>query len=301
MAMLSRRQFAKAMGGCLAGAACGGFLAGCSSHDVSETALASLEDKRRRPEADKSSMADEPVVSVKLLASEAFRLVLPALVDAYRAEHANVSVAVPDFAETGRIVSLAEEGDYDAVLLDLTSAVLALQEKGLTDEMRRFSFFSGRVQVAGSPDMEQGVSSLEDIAGDGVDAVVVGDASTVFSGAYANQALYRLGWYSKESGVGGQYADDLAPKVRIAATAEELAAMVAQGERTVGLTTSADALVYGLDVLCEVPRNEYRQIYYQGAVLSTGSAPMLAQDFLTFCSTETEAEKVGDMFGMSYE
>jgi ABC-type molybdate transport system substrate-binding protein len=297
----SRRSFLKACGvGVLAGASLG--LVSCSSGNALLSLYESrLEDKHVRPEADTSALNDEPKVSIRFLASTGMSMVLPALQDAYVKEHANVEFADPVFVDSSEVLENLSSETYDGYITDLASTSLEAVKSGLVLENERTALFSGKVVVVGSSDVYEAVEAGADVKTLEIESLVLGNVDTVFSGAYANQALNSADLYSKATGRDGTYSDSLANKVTVADSIEAMGELINAGQNTVGLMMKNEAFVLGFDCLYEIPRIKYKTVSYTAAPLVGSAQHMQAFDFITFCDTETEAEKVADTFGMPLE
>lgn len=295
---MDRRAFLKlfaSVATCACFAATGGLLAGCSKTIYQSH---SFEDKSKIPDKDISTATSgEPTVSLKILAVESMAVVLPELQTCYRGLHSNVVFDDTVFVPSHQAMEQLKAGSFDGVLLESGTDMNEVLKAGLSDESMRVSLFSSRVAVIASKDLSLTFKSIADVANSSVEHIVLGDPASVYSGRFANQALSSEGLYSKESGEDGTYDDSIGSRVETKTSLNEILEAVESGAATVGIVLLSEALCYGVDPIFEVPRTKYRTIGYQGAALFAGQNMAYALDFLKFCQDDTEAEKVGELYG----
>ena len=295
---MDRRAFLKlsaSVATCACLTATGGLLAGCSKTLYQSH---SFEDKSKIPDKDISAATSgEPTVTLKLLAVESMAAVLPELQTCYRGLHSNVVFDDTVFVPSHHVMEQLKAGSFDGVLLESGIDMNEVLEVGLSDDSMRVSLFSSRVAVIASEDLSLTFKSIADVADSSVERIVLGDPASVYSGRFANQALASEGLYSKESGEDGAYDDSVGSRVEVKTSLSEILDAVESGSATVGIVLLSEALCFGIDPLFEVPRTKYRTIGYQGAALFAGQNMAYALDFLKFCQDETEAEKVGELYG----
>lgn len=297
--MLSRRSFVR--GACtLAGMGLLSGLAGCATNDVSVTQLKKLDDKRSIPPDDRSFMSDEPGLTARIAACDAFRMALPALQDAYSREHVNVHFVDPVYFPSDKMIEVVTNvpDGIDGVLTDMQAPIDQLIAQGLAVPSSHKPFYTARLQAVCSPDIAKQVAEgsvkPKDVQ---PDVIYIGNPDTVYSAEFANQLLCRKELYSASAGRGGTYAPEIANKVKVVNSVEDIANGVGKGEKAVGFVLQPEAVVYGLDELATPPRTNYFTTFYRGVALTKGKARMQAMDFITYCATKTEAEKVADRFG----
>ena len=105
---------------------------------------------------------------------------------------------------------------------------------------------------------------------------------TTIEGRAFNQALYKVGLYSSGSGAGGEYDKSVKGKITVAASPDEVLALVRKGKADIGFVYDADANgAKGVEQFYEVPLALVdERPNYKGAVLSSSQNKDAARWYL---------------------
>lgn len=294
---MDRREFSKLAFSGVVLLGVGGLapLAGCSSN-LSDTT--SLEDKTAKKDRDRKATSDEPTITLRVGAVESMAAALPALQEAYSKQHPNIKFDAPHFEPTANLSALMNDPELIGVIVDDGAALTQAIADGKTDEsMRSFPFVS-RVCVVASPGFKPNVSKIDDINDNSIKRIIVGDPACVYSGIFANQYLADAELYSDANGENGAYATEIADRVSIVSSLQEMVDAVNGASDAVALMLSSEAAAFGLNKVCELQRKVTIRISYQAAPFTGHERFAFGMDFFTFINNDDEAERVEDSFGL---
>jgi hypothetical protein len=298
---VDRREFMRLLvGGTFATTVAASGMLGCSvKRTLAETVV--LEDKTKAPDDDTATALDgEPAQSLALVSVTGCKTGLEQLIKSYGALHPNISFDTVDFVETDEIAGLAGAGGYDCLVTDMSAPIQQLIAAGLVDGSLVVSPFSTRLNVVASPDAAMSMRSVSDLEDGSVEKILIGDSALMFSGAFANQALYAKELYSSQSGTDGAYGDSIAGKIQLVSSLDEMESQLADNTGAVGFMTAAECLESpDVSVIVEIPRSDYRSMIFQAAPVGTGEKATYVVDFLRFCYRDDEAKRVEQMYGLS--
>ena len=238
-------------------------------------------------------------VTLQVFAANSLEKALPEVQALYTAEHPEVSFSDTQFKASGDLVEQINAGATPDLLITASkSSMDTAQGNGSIDEATRVDMFANDLIVVRAKGSDIAFGTLEDVTSAGITKIAIGDAATVPAGQYANQALNSIGLYSSETGKEGEYSDSIKGKVVLAEKVGTAANYVATGDCQIGFVYSSDLYRYqGIEIACTVPSGAHKAILYPGAVLTGSIHAETAADFLEFCRTNADAQKIWSQFG----
>lgn len=249
-----------------------------------------------------SSAAVEPEadpIELQIFAANSLEKVLPEVQALYTAQNPHVSFIDTQFKGSGDLVTSLEGGASADILITASSGTMDdAVANGSVDEATRNNMFLNDLIVIKQEGSDIEINSLEDVNGENISVVAIGESSSVPAGAYANQSLFTIGLYSDESGKNGAYADGFASKVVTQAKVGDVASVVSTGDAQVGFVYSSDLYRYsGVEEAFVVPADTHKNIIYPGAVVTGSANAEEAQKFLDFCMNDPEAQDLFMQYG----
>lgn len=256
------------------------------------------EKKADTPTPPTSEPATEQV-TLQIFAANSLEKALPGVQKLYMAEHANVTFSDTQFKASGDLVEQLGAGASADLLITASKGSMDTAAKnGSIDEATRMDMFGNDLIVVRAKGSDIEFNSLQDVASNNITKIAIGDAATVPAGQYANQALSSIDLYSSNTGKEGEYADTLKDKIVIADKVGTAANYVATGDCQIGIVYTSDLYRYeGIETAYIVPADAHKAIVYPGAVVQGSTKADVAQDFLDFCRTNAEAQKIWSQFG----
>lgn len=250
-----------------------------------------------------SSAAEEPIVAVEgelqIFAANSLEKAMPEVQKLYSESHPDVTFADTQFKASGDLVEQMKAGARPDILITASKGTMdTAEEAELIDVDTRITMFNNDLVIVRAEGSDIEINSIEDVAGEGISKIAIGDAVTVPAGKYANQALNSVGLYSGEEGDDGEYDASIADKVNLADKVGTAAKWVSTGDCQVGFVYSSDVYRYdGIEVAYVTPADSHKNIVYPGAVAADAVNADAAVDFLEFCMTDPEALKVWAEYG----
>ena len=172
------------------------------------------------------------------------------------------------------------------------------EEGDLIDKDTRINMFNNDLVVVAAENSDVKVETVEDVAGDAIASIAVGDPATVPAGKYTCQTLYSAGLYTAEEGVDGEFDASIADKIMLADKVGTCASYVSTGDATIGFVYSSDVYRYdGIEAIYTVPADMHKAIVYPGAICKDAPNAEVAADFLDFCMTDPDALDIWSEYG----
>ena len=238
-----------------------------------------------------------PAVQLQIFAANSLERALPEVQALYTAAHPNVTFADTQFKASGDLVSQIEAGALPDILMTASSGSMD-NAANYIDASTRINMFGNDLVIARGVGSTIQINSLEDINNPAITSIAIGDADAVPAGQYANQVLNSIGLYSDASGKGGTYDPSFEPKVALASSVGNAAKYIESGDCQIGFVYSSDIFRFsGIEVAFVTPADSHKPIVYPGAVLASSENAEVAADFLNFCLTDPEAQKVWSRYG----
>jgi molybdate transport system substrate-binding protein len=265
-------------------------LGGCSQ-------LAPEEPKTETPPPVEEPAA-EPV-ELQIFAANSLEKALPEVQELYRTAHPEVTFIDTQFKASGDLVEQIGAGAQADLLITASKGSMdTAVEGGYMDETTRIDMFANDLVVVKATGSDVAFSSLEDVGSDAISRIAIGDAATVPAGQYANQSLNSIGLYSSDTGKDGEYDAAVSGKVVLADKVGTAANYVATGDCQIGFVYTSDIYRYdGIEAAFVVPAAAHKAILYPGAVLKASKSADVAADFLSFCLSDPDAQKIWSQYG----
>lgn len=241
--------------------------------------------------------APAKAVELQIFAANSLEKAMPE-VQALYTEKTGVTFADTQFKASGDLIEQMRAGaQADALITASKGTMDDAVAGGLVDEATRLDMFVNDLVVVKAEGSDVEIASLEDVKNiEG--KVAIGDAVTVPAGKYANQALSTIGLYTGAAGDDGVYAPEFADRVALADKVGTAAKYVSTGDATIGFVYSSDIFRYnGIEQAFVCPEDTHKPIVYPGAVSASSEHAAAAADFLDFCMSDAEAQKVWAKYG----
>lgn len=162
-----------------------------------------------------------------------------------------------------------------------------MDKAGVLIDSATRSDFAGNSLVLITPRAETGITSVQDLQGEAVTRIALGNPESVPVGRYAKGALTALGVY-----------DTLAPKFVLAENVRQALDYVVRAEVQAGFVYATDAAVQAdkVNVVAEVPG--HKPIRYPIAVVQASAQRELGQKFIDYVQS-AEGQGILSTFGFS--
>lgn len=241
--------------------------------------------------------APAKAVELQIFAANSLEKAMPE-VQALYTEKTGVTFADTQFKASGDLIEQMRAGAQVDALITASKGTMDDAVAGeLVDEATRLDMFVNDLVVVKAEGSDVEIASLEDVKN--VEGkVAIGDAVTVPAGKYANQALSSIGLYTGAAGDDGVYAPEFADRVALADKVGTAAKYVSTGDASIGFVYSSDIFRYnGIEQAFVCPEDTHKPIVYPGAVSASSEHAAAAADFLDFCMSDAEAQKVWAKYG----
>jgi molybdate transport system substrate-binding protein len=259
--------------------------------------------------APKSEATPEPApepaplaeVELQIFAANSLEKALPEVQALYAASRTDVTIVFADtqFKASGDLVEQINAGAEPDLLITASKGSMdTAVENGAIDEATRVDMFGNDLVIVKAAGSDIAITSLDDVKLDSISKIAIGDAATVPAGQYANQSLNSIGLYSSDTGKDGDYDAAITGKIVLADKVGTAANYVATGDCQIGFVYTSDIYRYdGIETAFVVPTDAHKAILYPGAVLKNSKNGAVAQDFLNFCLTDPEAQRIWSQYG----
>jgi len=292
MKKVSSRIAACAMTAVLAGAVA---LAGCGSSSTSSSTTSTDQ-----------ATSSEPTVTLQIFAANSLEKALPEVQALYTEQHPEVAFADSQFKASGDLVStLKSGGTADVLITASTKTMDTAVANGSVDEATRADMFVNDLVICTAENSKVRITSIGDLATNpDITSIAIGDPNTVPAGKYAIQALKSAGLVTYDEDSDGKisnivWAESIAAKMNAGADkVGTVASYVQSGQASAGFVYSSDIYRYdGIQSAFTTPSDSHKAIKYPGAVCTSSSNPEVAADFLDFCMTDPDAQKIFSQYG----
>jgi len=190
----------------------------------------------------------------------------------YKKENPNVNV-IANFAAPGTIQQQIENGAPADVFISASPTQMdALQKKHLIIENTRKDLLRNKVVLVVPGDSTLGIKSFNDLTGDTVKKVAIGDPESVAAGMYARDIFNEFG-----------ITDALKPKLVLAANVRQVLQYVESSNVDAGVVFMTDAKISrAVQVVANAPDDINNKVVYPVAVIDTGEDRAAAADYEEF-------------------
>ncbi|MGI6029996.1 MAG: molybdate ABC transporter substrate-binding protein [Eubacteriales bacterium] len=193
------------------------------------------------------------------------------------------------FGSSGALQTQIEQGaPCDIFFSAAVKQMDALQEQDLIDVDSRVDLLQNKVVLIVPAGAENPAGSFEEVAGDGVSLVALGEPSSVPVGQYSEEVFTSLG-----------ILDDVKAKANYGSDVRQVLTWVESGEVDCGVVYATDAATSDqVQVVCEAPEGSCQPVIYPVAVTSGSGQPQAAADFVEFLQSD-EAMEIFAQYGFA--
>ena len=190
----------------------------------------------------------------------------------YKQERPDVTV-IANFAAPGTIQQQIENGAPVDVFISASPTQMdALQKNNLIVENTRKDLLRNKVVLVVPGDSTLEIKSFNDLTGDTVKKVAIGDPGSVPAGMYARDIFNGFG-----------ITDALKPKLVLAANVRQVLQYVESSNVDAGVVFMTDAKISrAVQVVANAPDDINKKVIYPVAVINTGKDRTAAVDYEEF-------------------
>lgn len=220
-------------------------------------------------------------------------------------QQTGVTFADTQYKASGELNEMLKAGSYADLEITASKGTMdtAVQE-GYVDESTRTDMFTNELVIVAKEDSALQDVTLQQIASGSL-TVCVGDDS-VPAGNYAAQALSTVGAYEPPAADAGKSGKDISGKdgryVGITPILQTSVGNVCKqaenGDVDVAIVYSSDVYRFGgVKVVGIIPDDTHKAIVYPGAVCKDSKNAQAANDFMQWCITDPDAQKIFQKWG----
>lgn len=255
---------------------------------TTETDATTEESSTSTTEATTATVTQEEPVELTILAAASLTDATAKLAELYKEVAPNVTLTF-SYGASGALQTQIEEGaPADIFMSAATKQMKALDEKGLLLADTKKDLLLNKIVLIVPKDSTLELTSFEDVGGDKVKTVALGEPEGVPVGQYSEQVFTNLG-----------ILDIVKTKANYGSDVKQVLTWVESGEVDCGVVYSTDAKASeGVLVICEAPEGSHEEIIYPAAVLGSSTSPDAAKAFLDFLSSD-EAVSVFEEYGFT--
>lgn len=220
-------------------------------------------------------------------------------------QQTGVTFADTQYKASGELNEMLKAGSYADLEITASKGTMdtAVQE-GYVDEATRTDMFTNELVIVAKEDSALQDVTLQQIASGDL-TVCVGDDS-VPAGNYAAQALSTVGAYEPPAADAGKSGKDISGKdgqyVGITPILQTSVGNVCKqaenGDVDVAIVYSSDVHRFGgVKIVGIIPDDTHKAIVYPGAVCKDSKNAQAANDFMQWCITDPDAQKIFQKWG----
>lgn len=226
------------------------------------------------------SSAQEPV-ELHVSAAASLTDVMNEIGKDYEAEHPNVKV-VFNYGSSGALQQAIENGgDADLFFSAAQKQMNALEKAGLLADGTRKDLLQNEVVLIVPKEGGKDITSFDQLTGDAIKHVALGEPKGVPVGQYSEEILTKLG-----------ILDAVKAKAVYGSDVRQVLAWVASGEADAGLVYATDAAISSdVRIVAKAPAGTHKDIIYPAAALKDSKHLDMAKDFLAFVSNDKNKER----------
>ncbi|MCR4706129.1 MAG: molybdate ABC transporter substrate-binding protein, partial [Lachnospiraceae bacterium] len=190
----------------------------------------------------------------------------------YEKEHPNVSLTF-SFASSGALQTQIEEGaPADLFFSAAKKQMEALNQEGLMDSASITELLENKIVLVVPASSDQKISSFEDVAGDKVSMIGLGDPESVPAGQYAEEVFTSLG-----------NLDAVKAKANYGSDVRTVLTWVEEGSVDCGVVYQTDAFTTDkVKIVAIAPEGSCKKVIYPVGIVKATKNPEAAQAFLAF-------------------
>lgn len=220
-------------------------------------------------------------------------------------QQTGVTFADTQYKASGELNEMLKAGSYADLEITASKGTMdTAVQKGYVDESTRTDMFTNELVIVAKEDSALQDVTLQQIASGDL-TVCVGDDS-VPAGNYAAQALSTVGAYQPPAADAGKSGKDISGKdgqyVGITPILQTSVGNVCKqaenGDVDVAIVYSSDVYRFGgVKVVGIIPDDTHKAIVYPGAVCKDSKNAQAANDFMQWCITDPDAQKIFQKWG----
>lgn len=220
-------------------------------------------------------------------------------------QQTGVTFADTQYKASGELNEMLGAGSYADVEITASKGTMdTAVEKGYVDDATRVDMFTNELVIVAKEDSTLKDVTLADIAS-GQYTICVGDDS-VPAGNYAAQALSTVGAYEPPASEAGKSGKDISGKegsyVGITPVLQTSVGNVCKqaenGDVDVAIVYSSDVYRFGgVKIVGIIPDDTHKAIVYPGAVCTDSENAQAANEFIQWCITDPDAQKIFQKWG----
>lgn len=250
-----------------------------------------------------SSAAAQSDVELQVYAANSLQKAMPEAMELYT-EQTGVKFSDAQYKASGELNEMLGGGGHADLLITASKGTMdTAVEKGYVDEGTRTDMYANELVIVSKKGSGLQDVTLQQIA-DGTYTVCVGDDS-VPAGNYAAQSLSTVGAYQPAADEAGKTGKDISGKggtyVGITPATDSSVGNVCQkaasGEVDVAIVYSSDAFRFDVEIVGIIPDSTHKAIVYPGAVTADSEYAEEAQEFIQWCITDPDAQKIWNEWG----
>jgi molybdate transport system substrate-binding protein len=194
-----------------------------------------------------------------------------------------------NFASSGTLQTQIENGAPTDVFLSAAQKQMnALQDQQLIIDESRKDLLCNKVVLIVPSDSELDITGFEDLTGDLVQKIAIGDPDFVPAGMYAKQTFEQLG-----------IMEQLQSKLVMGSDVRQVLIYVEEGNVDAGIVFITDALLTDrVKVVSNAPDNINNSIVYPVAIIKTCKDREIAQAYIDYLYSN-EAKMVFEKYGFT--
>jgi molybdate transport system substrate-binding protein len=202
--------------------------------------------------------------------------VLNELKPAFEREHPGLTVTY-NFGGSGKLATQIEQGAPADVFLSASKQEMdRLEEKQLIAKDTRLDFAKNELVLITASSSPLALTSFEELGGDAIKHLAVGEPVSVPAGRYAKEALEHLKLW-----------DGLSGKLVFGSDVRQVLTYVESGNADAGIVYASDAaLSPNVKVIAAAKPEWHKPIVYPGAVVAASRQADTAKAFLDFLTSE---------------
>lgn len=239
-------------------------------------------------------------VELQIFAANSLEKALPEVQELYTESHSNVTFKDTQFKASGDLVQQLTADNSAADVLITASTKTMDKAADLISSDTRTDMFTNDLVVTTKKDSDIKITSLEDLK-NVKGTIAIGEPNTVPAGKYAIQALKSAGLVTYDEDADGKITNIKPQGITLDYGSDKVGTVanhIATGDFAAGLVYSSDIYRYdGIQSAYVTPSDSHKAIKYPGAVVKTSSNADVAADFLNFCMTDADAQKIFSNYG----
>ncbi|MDD5398076.1 MAG: molybdate ABC transporter substrate-binding protein [Dehalococcoidia bacterium] len=227
-------------------------------------------------------------VTVNVSAAASLTDVITEINALYQKENPNVTV-IANYAGSGTLQQQIENGAPADVFISASPKQIdALQSKNLIVEDTRKDLLCNKVVLIVPGDSTLEIKSFNDLTGDSVKKVSIGDPDSVPAGQYARDILNQF-----------DIMETLKPKLVLASNVRQVLQYVESSNVDAGIVFLTDAKISkSVKVVADAPDDINQKVLYPVAVINTGKDTTAALAYETFLFSD-QAAAIFDKYGFT--